>query len=113
MTGPTGWPDPQPIETAPRDRVILVYCPHYDLKGGNWHVATWDAGNSAAQGAPRFQAQHGTPYNIPATHWVDQPPAPATIVKLETAACYVCRGVGRIESPHPMEMWLPCPRCAK
>ncbi len=33
------------------------------------------------------------------------PPAPEP--------CYVCRGVGRVESPHPMEAWLPCPECSK
>jgi hypothetical protein len=67
-----GW---QPIETAPKDRLILVYCPHKADNGYSLYCAFYDEGNSGFRKGPRFKEPSGF-YNIPATHWMSLPAPP-------------------------------------
>lgn len=61
-----GW---QPIETAPKDRPILLYSP--DTTDGRWCVGYWFFGDWAATEPCR-----GDPLNAAPTHWMPLPDAP-------------------------------------
>lgn len=68
----------QPIETAPKQRVVLLWA-LTDEETGNWKMATgfWMPGYRDEPGEWEWDGRRLKPYDVQPTHWMPLPEPPA------------------------------------
>lgn len=73
---------PQPIETAPKDRRILLYFPHA-YEDDRWQFGRWDTDHYARRPRPFWCGENVRSVGrnemrlAPPTHWMECPPEPS------------------------------------
>ncbi len=69
----------QPIETAPRDRAVLIWLGP-DAEYDKLVIARWEDDEDFPGGGAWYPANSdgGFPIDVPATHWMPLPEPPAT-----------------------------------
>lgn len=67
-------PDWQPIETAPKDRELLLCAKGYAPTTGSWHDGQWITG--PAEDYDLIKSLGEDPGDYEPTHWTEVPPGP-------------------------------------